>query len=311
MTGPMHRVIKKAALKPKKARSGGRQVSAPVVEKPLPVNKNIIVTNPVVEEEDKAFVEKIIKEKKIKPIEKPKPIETKAAAREKFPSVEAMQKFEKGSEDYIPYEGYPLYEEGHLSIEEIQAAEEKIMPAEYYVIVDFEATCDKNNRMPMKNREIIEFAAVLMNKNTNFIESEFTMFVKPMVSPRLTDYCKELTTITQADVNNAFSFGTVLAQFKRWLDKHKGKKTFCSWGSYDKTQLLLDCERHGVYYPFSKEHVDIRKLFSSIKGYKRKYSLASALKRLKLEFQGTKHRGIDDAKNIAAVYQRLLEIEVG
>lgn len=289
MRVPIRKLSRNTIKKISKPRSGGgRQVSTPKpnVEEVV-IRENIINTKPVLEEEDKNFFKKTLENI--------------------YSNTELIT-------DFIKYEGYPLTEEGHLSIEEIQAAEAEVekefMPVEYYVIVDFEATCEKNNRMPNKDREIIEFAAVLLNKRTLLIEDEFTMFVKPVVNPKLTEYCIELTSISQDDVDEAFSFGTVLAQFKRWLDKNEGKKTFCSWGTYDKKQLILDCERHNVKYPFDREHVDVRKLFSTIKGYKRKYSLSSALKRFKMEFQGTKHRGIDDAKNIALIYARLLEIEV-
>lgn len=291
MRVPIRRISRNEVKRIPKPRSGGgRQVSAPKppIKETIITKDNIIETKPVTDEEDKTFFKKTIENKNhnIKPIT-----------------------------DFIEYECYPLVEESFSSIEEIQAAEEaeaekEVMLAEYYVVIDFEATCEKNNRMPTNNREIIEFAAVLLNKRTLLIEDEFTMFVKPVVNPKLTEYCMELTSISQDDIDEAFSFGTVLAQFKRWLDRSEGKKTFCSWGTYDKKQLLLDCERHNVKYPFNKDHVDIRKLFSTIKGYKRKYSLSSALKRFKMEFQGTKHRGIDDARNIAYVYARLLEQEV-
>jgi len=282
---PIHNAIKRASNKFKKPRSGGQQVSTRnlIIEKTPVLQENIIVSKITKEEEDKFFVEKILQQKKTqKLVEDP----------------------------YIEYEAFSLSEEGHLSIEEIEEIEKKNMPVEYYVIVDFEATCDKDNKMSNDDREIIEFAAILMNKNTRFIEAEFTMFVKPVINPNLTEYCINLTTILQSDVDEAFSFSTVFVQFKKWMDRYPGKKIFCSWGSYDKEQLHVDCERHGVNYPFNKEHVDISKLFSSIKGYKRSYSLFSALKKLKLSFQGTKHRGIDDAKNIAILYQRLLETEV-
>lgn len=265
--------------KPKKIRRGGKQLSSslPVVEHVDNTEVNIIVDKVVTQEEDKAFVEKILYEKK------------------------------KKKEEYIEYAGYHLYENNHLSIEEIELMEELDIPKEYYVIIDFEATCDKNNSMPNKEREIIEFAAVLVNKKTLLTEDEFDMFVKPINNPILTDYCVTLTSISQEDVDDAFKFNTVLSQFSKWLTKHKGTKTFCSWGAYDKRQLEQDCAMHGSKYPFDNdEHIDVKKLFSATKGYKRKYSLSNALKKIKIDFQGTQHRGIDDARNIAAVMRGIL-----
>ena len=44
----------------------------------------------------------------------------------------------------------------------------------------------------------------------------------------------------------------------------------------------------------------MKKEFSSTK----RYGVGAALKKLGLEFEGTAHRGIDDAKNIARIYAK-------
>jgi inhibitor of KinA sporulation pathway (predicted exonuclease) len=176
----------------------------------------------------------------------------------------------------------------------------------YYVVIDFESTCS-NSEFPRNEMEIIEFAAVLVRKATLIIEDDFTMFVKPVIHPELTEYCKNLTNITQEDVGSAFSFTTVLKQFSKWMDKFEGPKTFCSWGGYDNKQLQQDCALHDIEFPFDGEHINIKKLFSEVKGYKRSYSLGSALNKLNLEFEGTPHRGIDDARNTAKILSMILE----
>ena len=44
---------------------------------------------------------------------------------------------------------------------------------------------------------IVEFPAVLLNTNSGEIESEFHMYVQPQEHSKLSDFCKELTGITQ------------------------------------------------------------------------------------------------------------------
>ena len=108
-----------------------------------------------------------------------------------------------------------------------------------YIIVDLEATCERNNRA--FNNEIIEIGAVKLNRNLDIID-EFCSFVQPIVNPILTDFCVELTTITQKDVDSADGFITVLNRFLAWI----GNEDFflCSWGYYDKNQFIKDCELH-------------------------------------------------------------------
>ena len=76
--------------------------------------------------------------------------------------------------------------------------------------------------------------------------------------------------------------------------------TFCSWGYYDKKQLIKDCERHKVKYPFLK-HRSLKHEFARKRNIKPK-GMRKALQICKLQLKGTHHRGIDDARNIAAIF---------
>lgn len=69
---------------------------------------------------------------------------------------------------------------------------------QYFVVVDFEATCDKEkNPHP---QEIIEFPSVLVNSMTGQLEASFQTYVRPAYHQNLTDFCKELTGIQQIQV---------------------------------------------------------------------------------------------------------------
>lgn len=70
---------------------------------------------------------------------------------------------------------------------------------EYFVVIDFEATCDKE-KIPQP-QEIIEFPSVLVNSVTGEIEGSFQTYVRPTYHPLLTDFCKELTGIQQSQVS--------------------------------------------------------------------------------------------------------------
>jgi inhibitor of KinA sporulation pathway (predicted exonuclease) len=55
---------------------------------------------------------------------------------------------------------------------------------DYHLIVDLEATCSDDGRVPRHEMEIIEIGAVMQNAHTFEVESEFQSFIRP-VSPRL------------------------------------------------------------------------------------------------------------------------------
>ncbi|WOL08755.1 hypothetical protein Cni_G17508 [Canna indica] len=74
----------------------------------------------------------------------------------------------------------------------------QIQEFHYFVVIDFEATCDKE-RNPHP-QEIIEFPSVLVNSATGQLEAVFQTYVRPAYHQHLTDFCKELTGIQQIQV---------------------------------------------------------------------------------------------------------------
>lgn len=91
-------------------------------------------------------------------------------------------------------------------------------PYAYLFCIDFEATCfDIPSHKRRKIQEIIEFPAVLINLKTGVIEAEFHRYVRPVEIPELSDYCKNLTGITQEMVDQAQTLQQVMEEFRGWI----------------------------------------------------------------------------------------------
>ena len=177
-----------------------------------------------------------------------------------------------------------------------------------YIVIDFEATCVNPKNESFQN-EIIEFAAIKCDEKFNAI-SEFTKFVRPILNPALTDFCKELTTIKQSDVDTAAGFAKVLDDFVLWLNQTPAEKYFCSWGKYDKKQLLSDCKLHNAKFPFNEIHYNLKEICinKAIKDFKmpaKVKGMAEVANFLKIQRTGILHRGIDDCKNILQILNYL------
>jgi 3'-5' exoribonuclease 1 len=167
----------------------------------------------------------------------------------------------------------------------------------YLLIIDLEATCDDvATTIPRHQREIIEIGAVLVRTSDLVVESEWQTFVRPIVFPRLTAFCTKLTSIQQADVDAAPKFPEAIAGLRDFIGGRPA--LFGSWGDYDRAQLDLDAARHAVDLPFHHGHLNVKWLFSTTVD-RRSVGVTRALRRVGLEFEGTLHRGIDDARNIA------------
>ncbi|XP_072041889.1 3'-5' exoribonuclease 1-like [Amphiura filiformis] len=182
---------------------------------------------------------------------------------------------------------------------------------DYICVIDFEATCDEPSP-PDYLQEIIEFPVVLLNTHTLEIEESFTHFCKPVINPKLSDFCKVLTSITQAQVDHADTFPVVLNKVKEWMDS-KGLGTTHTFavaadGPWDMNYFLnIQCELSEIPFPeYAKRWVNLSKAFSNF--YKtHRMNLLSMLTTLELSFKGRQHRGIDDAKNIARIAIQLLQ----
>jgi inhibitor of KinA sporulation pathway (predicted exonuclease) len=170
-----------------------------------------------------------------------------------------------------------------------------------YAVIDLEATCSDDKSIPRSKCEIIEIGGVLVDAVTLEWIEEFQAFVKPVLYPKLTEFCTKLTTITQADVDGAEGFATVLARLAPWFAD--GKTLFCSWGDYDNNQFALDAKRHGVLLPFSAGHLNVKRAFAERRaaelGVSEKFGNREAMDLVGVTATGIHHRGIDDARNIA------------
>lgn len=128
-------------------------------------------------------------------------------------------------------------------------------------------------------------------------------FVKPALDPVLTAFCTELTHIAQADVDGGLPLGDALDALMARLDR---PCVFSSWGYYDRLMFESNCERYGIAYPF-ENHFSLKAEFATF--FRRPpVGMAGALKRLKMPLVGTHHRGLDDARNIASIAVRMLEL---
>lgn len=124
-------------------------------------------------------------------------------------------------------------------------------------------------------------------------------------------------------VDNGKSLNEVLDKFHVWLSKELkarnlilpkycpnkklGNCAFVTWTSYDfGTFLDLECKRKNVKKPeYFNQWIDLSKIFSRRHG-NRRFGLAAALRRVGIQFVGKPHSGIDDAKNVAVLANKLI-----
>ncbi len=173
-----------------------------------------------------------------------------------------------------------------------------------YLIIDVEATCWMTNEGHRGENEIIEIGSVVLDDDCEVL-GEIQLFVRPVRNPILSEFCKKLTSIGQLDVDMAQIFPDALADFQKQVEDISGQRLvdliFCSWGDYDRKQFMKACQYHKIPYPFGV-HRNVKTEFAK-KHLIKPVGMVRALKILGIPLEGTYHRGIDDAQNIAKIFQ--------
>ncbi|GLB35330.1 putative exonuclease [Lyophyllum shimeji] len=217
-------------------------------------------------------------------------------------------------------------------------------PYEAFLVLDVEATCQQGTDFSFPN-EIIEFPVCLMRWKDRLddhrasqleVVEEFRSFVKPTWQPVLSQFCTELTGITQEQVDSAPLFPAVLASFQKFMIKHglidgeTGERLvrfcWCSDGPFDVRDFVVkQCFISKIPMPgwIQGDVLDVRTAVldwlhsqeppkAPIAGKafevprRRSLNIPAQLKALGLpRFEGRQHSGIDDTRNIAKVVAEL------
>jgi len=200
----------------------------------------------------------------------------------------------------------------------------------YLLILDFEATCDKKKQP--KPQEIIEFPTLLYNIEKRQIEQTFHYYIKPDVNDQLTEFCTNLTGITQDQIDdNGIPLMDALQEHENWLMENHllhgslDRNSSCNYAStcvpeMPHSFIYLTCGDWdlGTCLPRQLKHlnqnhipshfnkwINVKKEFSKL--YETKsYGMKFMLNILGLELEGRHHSGIDDCKNIARICTQML-----
>lgn len=171
------------------------------------------------------------------------------------------------------------------------------------LVIDIEATCWKDRPPEGEEAEIIEIGLATLDTATCERVKKESILVRPERS-RVSAFCTELTTLTQDDVEHGMSLADACARLKK---RYRSRNlTWASFGDYDRRQFERQCARDGIQYPFGATHLNVKNLLAFALGMRHEVGMAKALELAGLPLEGTHHRGVDDAWNIAALLGFLL-----
>lgn len=172
------------------------------------------------------------------------------------------------------------------------------------IVVDIESTCWEKKQIPPNQRsEIIEIGICTYEIATGKIDNRRGILVKPIESD-VSQYCTDLTHITiDMLTSEGISFESACEVLRAEYKSYN--RLWLSWGNYDRRMFMEQCQRRNIDYPFTDNHCNLKGLFANI--YGNRLGMKAALDKIKLNLQGTHHRGVDDAHNIARILHFMLE----
>ncbi|HEX8561926.1 MAG TPA: 3'-5' exonuclease [Flavobacterium sp.] len=172
------------------------------------------------------------------------------------------------------------------------------------VVVDIEATCWEGKLPVGMYNDIIEIGICLLDVETGEISENRGILIKPERSS-VSPFCTQLTTITQEMLDaDGISFKEALNILRK--DFSTSSRAWASFGAYDMKQFQRQCSDLGYPYPFGPSHLNVKTLFALKNKFKHETGMAGALEFYNIPLEGTHHRGVDDAKNIAKIVHRIL-----
>ena len=156
-------------------------------------------------------------------------------------------------------------------------------------------------------QEIIEIGAYKVDRYGE-VHSYFSSFVRPVIHPQLSLFCKQLTSIDQQDVNRAAEFPAVVEDWQDWIGIFDEDYMLASWGAFDIKQLRADCRLHRMEEDWLDPNINLKKQYAEIRGLRKPRGLRSAVDKEGFEFTGEQHRAIDDAQNLVKIFRKLLDV---
>ena len=183
----------------------------------------------------------------------------------------------------------------------------KPQPFDYYLVCDVEGTCCEDSGFTFES-EIIEFPVILVRGSDLEVLDIFHRYCRPLLNPKLSDFCLELTGISQETVDGAQPFDVVYKEFNNWLGSKcidRDECCFVTDGPFDLRDFI---EKEFTYFGIERPEymyriIDIRKAFAKI--YEKSGNLEEMLSSANMVFDGKPHSGLDDSKNICKIFIHL------
>lgn len=176
-----------------------------------------------------------------------------------------------------------------------------------YIVLDLEW----NNTYCKKKKgfinEIIEIGAVKLNEELLQTDT-FSLFIKPQLGKKLHSRVKELTNISNDDVQGGTAFSQAMAAFRKWSAGEDN--VIMTWGDTDLHVLVENFHYfNGIsFIPFLKNYINLQKYMQAFCNIPKaeQIGLSAAAEKIGLPTElYSLHRAIDDSLLTADIFKKI------
>lgn len=170
-----------------------------------------------------------------------------------------------------------------------------------------------DGRMKHAQREIISVGFVVCDDKYN-IKSRYSSFVKPVHNTTITDYCENLTGITQNDVDHGKKCNNAFRDIREICKKYSVNYVF-TFGKADKNGIMASAkwirknkEKVDNLFFISNKIVDVRPAILKgidCKNYRRSPGLFKIAEKLEVKIKGKCHNALNDAVLLYKICRKL------
>ena len=178
-----------------------------------------------------------------------------------------------------------------------------------YVILDLEWNNTYGRKTQSFINEIIEIGAVMLDEDLVEI-SRFSRLIRSQIGKKLRGSVKQLTHITNEDLDNGVPFTKALSELRRWIGNREN--AVLTWGDGDIRVLIENCRYlNGIeIIPFLSNYADLQAYFQSIFNTppSRQVGLSTAAQLLGIDDDAfSHHRALDDSLLTAEIFRKIYD----
>jgi len=155
----------------------------------------------------------------------------------------------------------------------------------------------------------IEVGAAVFDTKTGEIIGTFEGFVNNNI--KLSTFIRNLTNITQEQVDGGKTLREVMKDLDKWLKSHGIFRQPVCWG-IDAEILREECmcnkTNGNIKWQYGKGYMNVKTVFQMYMEQQGKHyggGIANSMETLGLKFEGVEHRAVTDAINTARMYVEL------